>query len=146
MSHGKFTKAYLPAREGKVTVTGPFDPDDDDVKFAKIFFLVVQARRHGQAQDTVVVSGDGTWIRDPGGKETEWSGECPRSGDRALGPSTRELEVGPDVITRGIALSIVAQRGRAEDGEFDPPSIEALNWCADLEIVDGDPPGTSTAT
>ena len=41
MSHGKFTAGYLPAA-GDVTVTGPFRPDDDEVNFARIIFLVVQ--------------------------------------------------------------------------------------------------------
>ena len=52
MSHGKFTKGYLPA-VGDVTVTGPFDPDDGEVNFARIVFLVVQ----GTARNTVVVRG-----------------------------------------------------------------------------------------
>jgi hypothetical protein len=140
MSHGKFTKGYLPAA-GDVTVTGPFRPDDAEVDFAKVVFLVVQ----GRAQDTVVVRGEGEWKRDPGANSTEWRGTCPRFGDPALGGSDKELEEESGRLTRGIALSVVVQPGRVEDGEFDPPSIEALNWCADLEIVGGDPPAPSTA-
>ena len=160
MSHGKFTKVYLPA-VGDVTVTGPFDPDDGEVNFAKIIFLVVQvrARDQGTARDTVVVRGEGEWTRDEGGNETEWRGTVPRHGDLALGPSDDELQVESGRLTRGIALSIVVQPGhvlqggtvlpRGEEPEqgvaiaFDPSSIEALNWCADLEIVSGDPPLSS---
>jgi hypothetical protein len=135
MSHGKFTKGYLPAT-GDVTVTGPFRPDDAEVNFARIIFLVVQ----GRGADTLVVRGEGEWRRDPGGNKTEWRGTVARSGDLELGPSDKELQVEPGRTTRGIALSIVVQPGHVENGEFDPPSIEALNWCADLEIVSGDPP------
>jgi hypothetical protein len=152
MSHGKFTTGYLPA-VGDITVTGPFDPDDGEVNFARIVFLVVQ----GTARNTVVVRGKGVWNRDAGGQKTEWRGTAPRSGDLALGPSGQQLQAG--VMTRGIAVSIVVQPGRVlQDGEvlplgeepkqgatitFDPPSIEALNWCADVEIVSGDPPPPS---
>ena len=66
------------------------------------------------------------------------------------------------MITRGIALSIVVQPGHVLEGDevlprgkepkdedaltFDPPSIEALNWCADVEIVSGDPPPPVSTT
>jgi hypothetical protein len=144
MGHGKFTKAYLPAA-GDVTVIGPFNPDDDEVDFAKLVFLVVQ----GRAEDTVVVRGEGTWHRDPSRpprERTEWRGTCKRFGDPRLGPSDKELQEEPGRRTRGIAVSIVVQLGRVEDGEFDPPSIESLNWCADLEIVGGNPPAPAPST
>lgn len=137
MSHGRFTKGYLdPA--GKVTVTGPFDPDDAEVVFARIIFLVVQAQ--GGAQDTVVVRGEGAWRRGAGGAITGWRGTAPRNGDLALGPSTNVLQADDGKKTRGIALSVVVQPGHVQNGDFDPPSIEALNWCTNLEIVTGPPP------
>ena len=161
MSHAKFTTGYLPA-VGDVTVTGPFDPDDVGVNFARIIFLVVQVRAHGTAQDIVVVRGEGKWKRDPSGQKTEWRGTCPRRGDLALGPSDKELQEEPGRLTRGIALSVVVQPGHLlQNGQvlkrdpepkpgaaitFDPPSIETLNWCADLEIVSGDPPSLSHTT
>jgi hypothetical protein len=149
MSRGKFTKAYLPAG-GDVTVIGPFNPADDAVNVARIVFLIVQGRKQGTALDTVVVRGEGKWHRtQPGPGLTEWRGTCPRSGDTDLGPSNKNLEVGANVITRGIALSIVVQRGeQPKQGAttFDPPSIEALNWCADVEIVGGNAPAPSTTT
>jgi len=144
MSHGKFSKGYLPTA-GNVTVIGPFNPDDEEVDFARIVFLVVQ----GRAQDTVVVRGEGEWHRDktrPPSERTEWRGVCPRHGNPDLGSSGKDLEEESGRLTRGIALSIVVQRGRVEDGEFDPPSIEALNWCADLEIVGGNPPAPAPST
>jgi hypothetical protein len=155
MSHGKFTTGYLPPA-GDVTVTGPFNPDDDEVDFARIIFLVVQ----GRAQDTIVVRGEGEWHRaQPGSVRTEWRGTCPRHGDPALGPSGNELQEESGRLTRGIALSVLVQPGHLlrndellppgeepkEGDTFDPPAIEALNWCADLEIVGGDPPAPSTA-
>lgn len=160
MGHGKFTKVYLPAT-GDVTVTGPFNPDDDEVKVARIVFLIVQGMKQGTALDTVVVKGEGEWHRtQPGYTRTEWRGTCPRSGDPDLGPSSNELQASPDVFTRGIALSIVIQPGHLLEGDdvlprgeepkdedaltFDPPSIEALNWCADVEMVSGQPPPPGT--
>jgi hypothetical protein len=162
MGHGKFTTAYLPAT-GDVTVTGPFNPDDDEVKVARIIFLIVQGMRHGSPLDTVVVKGEGEWHRtQPGYTTTEWRGTCPRSGDPDLGPSNNELQVSPDADTRGIALSIVIQRGHVLEGDkvlpsdeepkdeaaltFDPPSIEVLNWCADVEMVSGDPQRLGSTT
>ena len=153
MGHGKFTKGYLPA-QGDVTVTGPFDPDDPEVDFARIAFLVVQ----GRAQDTVVVRGNGEWHRNLG---PEWRGTVPRRGNLALGPSAKALQVDDGRLTRGIALSVVVQPGHVlKNGKvfprgkkpkptelksgaapaFDPPAIEALTWCADFEIVSGPPP------
>jgi hypothetical protein len=160
MGHGKFTNGYLPAT-GDVTVTGPFNPDDDEVKVARIIFLIVQGMRRGSPLDTVVVKGEGEWHRtQPGYTKTEWRGTCPRSGDPDLGPSNSELQVSPDADTRGIALSIVIQPGHVlQDSQvlprdeepkpgaaltFDPPSIEALNWCADVEMVSGPPPSPGT--
>jgi hypothetical protein len=141
MGHGKFTKAYLPAT-GDVIVTGPFDPDDEKVNLAKIIFLVVQV----QDRDTVVVRGEGVWKRDPGGGETEWFGTVPRHGDLDLGPSNKELREEGGRMTRGIALSVVVQPSRVLQSGFDPPSIEALTWCADLQIVGGEPPSPASST
>jgi hypothetical protein len=149
MSVGKFTKGYLPDTGDRMTVTGPFDPGDDEVHFARVLFLIVQ----GDGWDAKVVPGMGTWNRRDGGK-SEWIGTAQRSGDKDLGPSDGELS--PDEIARGIAVSLVVkpgkvltnrdelERGSARDGEtdarFDPPSIEALTWCADFPLARGAPP------
>jgi hypothetical protein len=124
MSHGKFSQVDLPP-EGRGVVTGPFDPQDEKVNFAKILFLIVQ----GKGRDTVVVPGQGAWSRDAG----EWSGMVQRRGVPDLGGSDGELR--PDEIARGIAVSIVVKPGEVlGDDTFDAPSIEALTWCADFMI------------
>jgi hypothetical protein len=124
MSHGKFDTVDLPG-EGRVTVTGPFDPQDPSVHFARVLFLVIQ----GKGPDTVVVPGQGTWSRGAG----NWSGTIQRHGVPDLGGSDRELRA--NEVARGIAVSIVVKPGEVlGNDEFDPPSIEALTWCADFMI------------
>ena len=131
MSHGKITAGELPAG-GALTVTGPFRPDDPKVDFAKVVFVVVQRMHGAPAEDTVVVRGEGEWNR-PNSGTADWSGTAPRKGDDALGPSTQDLQVGP---ARGIALSVAVQPGSVlPGGHFDPPSIEALTWCANFNIA-----------
>jgi len=148
MSHGKVTKGYMPDT-GEVTVTGTFDPDDPEVDFARIIFLVVQ----GEGRDATVARGEGSWIR---GKAVEWTGTMERHGDLGLGPSNREFSLGER--SRGIAISVVVKPGRlleradefpadteSQEGDvlFDPPSIETLTWCADFAIVSGTGPPSS---
>jgi hypothetical protein len=132
MSHGKITAGNLP-NTGDLTVTGPFRPDDAAVNFANIIFVVVQGMPGASAKDTVVVRGEGAWNRPVGGGTADWSGTAPRNGDPALGPSTNDLQVGP---ARGIALSVAVQPGSVlPNGDFDPPSIETLTWCANFDIA-----------
>ena len=91
MSHGKFTEGYLPAT-GDVTVTGPFNPDDDEVKVARIIFLVVQGMKRGTALDTVVVKGEGEWNRiQPGPAKTEWRGTARAAAILISGHRTRSF-------------------------------------------------------
>jgi len=131
MSHGKITAGNLPAA-GNLTVTGPFRPDDPAVNFAKIIFVVVQGMAGAPAGNTVVVRGEGAWKR-PNSGTADWSGTASRKGDPALGPSTKDLQVGP---ARGIALSVAVQPGKVlPSGDFDPPSIETLTWCANFNIA-----------
>jgi hypothetical protein len=148
MSHGKFDPVDLPS-QGRVTVTGPFDPQDPKVHFARVLFLVVQ----GAGTDTIVIPGEGTWSRGGG----NWRGTVQRRGVPDLGGSDRELRA--NEIARGIAVSIVVKPGRVlvngeelppgkepDSGDkvtFDPPSIEALTWCADFAVKA--PPGQATS-
>ena len=123
MSHGKFNPVNLPTR-GKVTVTGPFDPQDRKVDDAKILFLVVQ----GGGKNTVVIQGEGEWNRG----SSNWIGEIKRTGVPALGGTNGTLQ--HNQIARGIAVSIVVKPGKIQGNNFDPPSIEALTWCSDFMI------------
>jgi hypothetical protein len=124
MSHGKFTKGYLPA-VGDVTVTGPFDPDDGEVNFARIIFLVVQGRPRdqGTVRDTVVVRGTGVWNRNQG---AEWRGTVQRRGVLALGPSARALQVIRRLTrdrTRSHSARHVLQGGRPRGEELNRAAI-----------------------
>ena len=145
MSVGKFTKGYLPDSGGLI-VTGPFNPGDERVRFARVLFLIVQ----GEGWDAKVVPGMGAWNKADGGG---WIGAAKRYGDKDIGPSEGELS--PDEIARGIAVSLVIKPGRVlTNGEelardaagetdrvvFDPPSVEALTWCADFPIERGPAP------
>lgn len=128
MSVGKFHQVNLP-QAGRVTVTGPFNPQDDRVHFAKVLFLAVQ----GEGPDTVVIPGEGSWSKGAG----DWTGTMQRNGVRDLGGSDRDLRAGE--IARGIAVSIVVKPGEVlGEKAFDPPSIEALTWCANFMIVQGE--------
>jgi hypothetical protein len=127
MSVGKFDRELPLPKEGPIPVKGPFDPQDSEVDSARVLFLIVQ----GDDADAVIVNGEGTWNR---AKGTEWSGTAPRSGPHAGGHGTGSLQLG---LARGIAVSIVIKPGNVFDGgrKFDPPSIEALTWCADFKFV-----------
>lgn len=127
MSVGRFDRELeLPSR-GDIAVKGPFDPEDAEVGTAKVLFLIVQ----GEGENTVVVDGEGTWRR--GENDDKWTGTASREGNRA-GGGTGELYADG---ARGIALSVVMKPGKLFDGgsKFDPPSIEALTWCADFRLV-----------
>jgi hypothetical protein len=127
MSSGKFDRKLPLSDSGLVTIKGPFDPQDDKVDGARVLFLIVQ----GEGKDAVIVNGEGTWKRASG---NDWSGTTDRHGKHAGGTGLGELELGP---ARGIALSVVIKPGTTyDDGrKFDPPTIEALTWCADFEFV-----------
>lgn len=127
MSVGRFDRKLPLPRQGRVTVKGPFNPQDRGVDGGRVLFMIVQ----GDDGEAVVVNGEGTWDRSKG---TEWSGTAPRSGPRVNGHGTGTLTLG---LARGIALSVVIKPGKVFDRgrRFDPPTIEALTWCADFEFV-----------
>jgi len=132
MSVGKFNRELDLPSSGRVTIKGPFDPQDSRVESAKILFLIVQ----GDGATTLTADGEGTWNK----PSDEWSGTIELTGKHPGGGT------GPFVYgrARGIALSIVTKPGKVlDDGEFDPPAFEALTWCANFKFVD---PNAASAT
>lgn len=128
MSVGRFDREIPLPRQGRIQITGPFNPQDPGVDAAKVLFLIVQ----GEGKNAVIVEGEGTWARGGGG---DWSGMAPRSGPLVGGEGTGRLQTG---LARGIALSLVIKPGKVFDRgrKFDPPTIEALTWCADFRFID----------
>ena len=95
MSHGKFTTGYLPA-VGDITVTGPFDPDDGEVNFARIIFLVVQVSSGpGNGSGHRGREGRGSSGRGMKAAKDRVARNRPAHGDLALGPSDDELRWSP---------------------------------------------------
>jgi len=127
MSIGRFDRELPLPRQGRITVKGPFNPQDRAVANAKVLFLIVQ----GEGEDAVIVNGEGTWNRAHG---NEWRGTAPRSGPHVGGHGNGRLHPG---LARGIALSVVIKPGKLFDRgrKFDPTTLEALTWCADFEFV-----------
>jgi hypothetical protein len=127
MTHGRFDRRLPLPSSGRITVKGPFNPQDSKVGSAKVLFLIVQ----GEGDDAVIVDGEGTWNRANG---NEWSGTTDRRGKHAGGKGTGRLQPG---LARGIALSVVFKPGKTFDRgrKFDPPTIETLTWCADFQFV-----------
>lgn len=127
MSTGRFDRELPLPSSGLVTIQGPFNPQDSKVNGARVLFLVVQ----GEGKNAVIVNGEGTWNRANG---NQWSGTADRHGKYVGGSGTGELQLG---LARGIALSVVIKPGKTFDQgrKFDPPTIEALTWCADFKFV-----------
>jgi hypothetical protein len=127
MSVGRFDRRLPLPSSGRITVKGPFNPQDNKVDSATVLFLIVQ----GEGEDAVIVDGEGTWNRANG---NEWSGTTDRRGKHVGGEGTGRLHPG---LARGIALSVVIKPAKTFDRgrKFDPPTIEALTWCADFEFV-----------
>jgi hypothetical protein len=59
MTHGRFDRRLPLPSSGRVTVKGPFNPQDSKVGSAKVLFLIVQ----GEGDDAVIVNGEDTWNR-----------------------------------------------------------------------------------
>lgn len=115
----------------KVDVQGTLTPDPDD-EAAKVLFLIVQQldKKNPTNPDTfLTVQGEGDWKRPRSGNAL-WKGKANRQGELSGG--------GKDTLTtglaRGIGVAVVVKKGSVEDGEFLPPSIEALTWCADFDF------------
>lgn len=125
---GQFNdRLALPANTSdKVQVSGPFKPDPED-ESAEVLFLVVQ----GEGNDAITVQGHGKWTRDHEKEENDWIGEVNREGKLPDG-GRRNLSTGR---SRGIGLAIVVKDGKVSNGQFIPPSLQALTWCADFAFV-----------
>jgi len=121
---GRFTNVVL--KGGKLDVTGTFDPEDGTVDHATILFLIVQ----GKDADMVWTHGQGEWQRGPNGNT--WTGSAPAQGKRA-GGGDGTIAMGVDNNrVRGIAMALVVLPAQHRPGttKFDPPTIQALTWCA----------------
>jgi hypothetical protein len=123
---GRFTSVELQGNALKVT--GTFDPQDPRVDHATILFLVVQ----GKDAAMVWTHGAGEWKRQNG---SQWTGTAPATGKGASGgPGTIQHAGGDNDRVRGIAMALVVlpaqERPPAGSGKFDPPTIQALTWCA----------------
>jgi hypothetical protein len=126
MSVGRFDRKIELPSQGKITVEGPFNPQDRSVTSGRVLFMIVQ----GEGQDAVMVEGEGGWEKG----DRNWSAKVSRRGTHVGDGSPGDLQLG---LARGIALSIVIKPGKVFGGgsKFDPPSIEALTWCADFTFV-----------
>jgi hypothetical protein len=108
----------------QVGISGPLLDVDPKAEKAKVLFLIVQ----GEDEDAVTVEGEGTWRR---AAPDKWFGKVDREGKR-VGGGNDNLKPGP---ARGIGLAIAVKDGELDaQGQFIPPSIEALTWCVNLDF------------
>jgi hypothetical protein len=112
----------------RVTISGPLQEVDPKDTEAAVLFLIVQ----GEGRNALTVQGTGRWRRGSSSNDPPWSGTVKREGKTVVG-RPKKLKTGK---ARGIGLAIVVKPGNLdESGEFVPPSIEALTWCADFKFV-----------
>jgi hypothetical protein len=112
----------------KIRVAGPLRDMDPKDTSAKVLFLIVQ----GEGKDALTVQGEGKWTRGSSQGDKPWIGRVNREGTK-VGGKTGRLKKGK---ARGIGLAIVVKDGSlTANGEFVPPGIEALTWCADFRFV-----------
>jgi hypothetical protein len=122
------------ARNGNtLDVTGTFDPGDPRVNHATILFLVVK----GKDAAMVWTHGAGEWKRPNG---TQWTGQASATGTSAGGGTGQIQHGGGDGDrVRGIAMALVVlpaqEREPTGSGKFDPPTIQALTWCASTQLT-----------
>jgi len=147
---GKFDSILELPASGKLRIKGPIKAKDDKISGAQVMFLIVQ----GKGLNAVTVEGMGAWdgtVNDDG--EGEWTGDVDRTGllprdpNRPDAPRTAgDLKEG---TARGIAFAIAADEGEIVPNDdptpdtpwrFDPPSIQAVTWCAHFKFV---APGSS---
>ena len=134
MGYGRFDRRIQLPKQGKITIRGPFDPQDNRVEEADVLFLIVQ----GTGDKSVVAKGLGKWAR--GQHNNEWIADVGWDWDAADGTPGR-LGAG---VARGIALAIVVKPGKLDNVTglsdaptviFDPPQIEGVTWCGDFTFV-----------
>lgn len=126
---GRITSVEL--QGNTLEVTGTFDPQDPRVDHATILFLVVQ----GKDAAMVWTHGAGEWKRPNG---NHWTGTAPATGKSAGGGPGTIGHAGGDRV-RGIAMALVVlpaqEQEPAGSGKFDPPTIQALTWCATTKLT-----------
>ena len=110
-----------------IQISGPLLDVGPRADRATVHFLIVQ----GEGEDSVIVSGEGTWTQGP--HETPWTGTVGRVGKRA-GGGDGTLEEG---AARGIAVAVAIKDGELLGREFVPPSIETLTWCVNITFAQG---------
>jgi hypothetical protein len=127
---GKFDKELVLPKDGDMTVSGPLIGDGDE-DAAIVHFLIVQ----GEGNDTVLAIGEGRWERGGGPEPNpKWSATLPL--DKAHHPDGDPGSFRTGKVARGIGLAIAVKSGSVVNGEFDPPSFQALTWCADFKFVE----------
>jgi hypothetical protein len=126
---GRFTTLVLSG--GNVDATGTFDPHDASVDHATVLFLVVQ----GKDADMVWTHGAGQWQRGVNGNS--WTGSAPAEGKRAGGGNGTIVKGVDNDRVRGIAMALVVLPAQERPGttKFDPPTIQALTWCATTRLT-----------
>jgi hypothetical protein len=126
---GRFTTLVLSG--ANVDATGTFDPQDASVDHATILFLVVQ----GKDADMVWTHGRGEWQR--GANNNTWIGTAPAEGKRAGGGDGTIVQGVDNNRVRGIAMALVVlpAQHRPNSPKFDPPTIQALTWCATTALT-----------
>jgi hypothetical protein len=126
---GRFTSLVLDG--DTIEATGTFDPQDGSVDHATVLFLVVQ----GKDADMVWTHGAGVWQR--GENNNSWIGSAPAEGKRAGGGDGRIAQGVDNGRVRGIAVALVVLPAQQRPGtsKFDPPTIQALTWCATTTLT-----------
>jgi hypothetical protein len=124
--HGQFDSPITLPSNGSppFRISGPLEEVDSGVDEVRIIFLIVQ----GQGGKVVTVQGEGTWKRSSSGNK--WIGEAVPP-VTPYGGAQPKFDAGP---ARGIALAIAISKGQVVNGDFVPPSIETLTWCADFKF------------
>jgi hypothetical protein len=121
---GRFTTLVL--NGANVDATGTFDPQNASVDHATVLFLVVQ----GKDADMVWSRGVAVWQR--GANGDNWVGSAPAQGKKAGGGNGNLNPATDNGRVRGIAMALIVLPAQQRPGsqKFDPPTIQALTWCA----------------
>ena len=105
--------------DGSLRVTGPFSTDGVPIPPVPIRFLMIGESRESSSGAPWMVGGVAEWTS---GGEFEYTVPASEVG--------RGVSVG-DVV-RGVGLAAVAKE---PDGPGDPPWLDTMTWCVNLEIV-----------
>lgn len=124
---GMISDVRLVNSNNQVAVAGDFDPLRNDVKSAKVLFLIVQ----GQGAKAAILNGEAIW----NGPAKTWNKTIDNVGIYADGSGGAKLT--PGGVVRGIAHSIAIIPAQPSPGtsQFDPPQIGALTWCVETPLT-----------